>query len=166
MSIKTEEVTKRIFDMALDGLGLYIGKKAVEYARRYTIKTLKEYNDPAVKILVSMLDVVIPKIRELPYLGDWLALYGRDGMGDLLVTVIDKPPVCYATDQNTIHCSNFDTTEVTIKIDGKLKAKDTDYSISGTAESFDINLSTALSSGAHDLVVAGDKKAWSGKIYV
>ena len=163
MSIKTEELTKRILDMAIDGIGLYIGKKAVEYARQYTIKTLKEYNDPALKIGVSMLDLVIPKVKELPYIGDWLALYGRDGMRDLLVTVIDKPPICYATDQNTIHCSNFDTTSVIIKIDGTAR---TDFTVSGTADSFDINLSAALSSGAHDLAVMGNKVAWSGKIYV
>jgi hypothetical protein len=166
MSIKTEELTKRILDMAVDGIGLYIVKKALEYARQYTIKMFKEYNDPAVKIGVSMLDLVIPKIKEIPYVGDWLALYGRDGMRDLLVTVIDKPPVCYATDQNTIHCVNFDTTNVSVKIDGTAKTPDTDYTISGTADSFDINLSTALSRGAHVLVVAGDKIAWSGKIYV
>jgi hypothetical protein len=163
MSIKTEELTKRIFDMAVDGIGLYIGKKAVEYARQYTIRILKEYNDPALKIGASMLDLAIPKIKELPYIGDWLALYGRDGMRDLLVTVIDKPPLCYATDQNTIHCVNFDTTSVSVKIDGTER---TDFSVSGTADSFDINLSTALSSGAHDLVVVGSKIAWSGKIYV
>jgi hypothetical protein len=166
MSIKTEELTKRIFDIAVDGIGLYIGKKAVEYARQYTIKTLKEYNDPALKIGASMLDLVIPKVKELPYIGDWLALYGRDGMRDLLVTVIDKPPICYATDPNTIHCINFDTTSVSIKIDGTAKKVDTDYTISGTADSFDILLKTALSSGAHDLAVMGDKIAWSGKIYV
>jgi len=166
MSIKTEELTKRLMDMAVDGIGLYIGKKAVEYGRQYTIKTLKEYNDPAVKILVSMLDLAIPKIKEMPYLGDWLALYGRDGMRDLLVVVIDKPPICYATDPNTIHCVNFDTTSVSIKIDGTAMTVNTDYTISGTADSFDILLKTALSSGAHDLVIMGDKVAWSGKIYV
>jgi len=166
MSIKTEELTKRLMDMAVDGIGLYIVKKIVDYGRQYTIKTLKEYNDPAIKIGVSMLDLVIPKIRELPYLGDWLALYGRDGMKDLLVVVIDKPPLCYATDANTIHCVNFDTTNVSIKIDGKTKTADTDYTIKGTAEDFDILLTTALSSGAHDLVIMGDKVAWSGKIYV
>jgi hypothetical protein len=166
MSIKTEELTKRIFDMAVDGIGLYIIKKLTDYGRQYTIKAFKEYNDPAVKIGLSMVDLVIPKIKEIPYFGDWLALYGRDGMRDLLVIVIDKPPICYATDQNTIHCVNFDTTNVTIKIDGTDKTPNTDYTISGTADSFDINLSTALSSGAHDLVVAGNKIAWSGKIYV
>ena len=166
MSIKTEELTKRLMDMAVDGIGLYIVKKIVDYGRQYTIKTLKEYNDPAIKIGVSMLDLVIPKIRELPYLGDWLALYGRDGMKDLLVVVIDKPPLCYATDANTIHCVNFDTTNVSIKIDATAKTINTDYTIKGTAEDFDILLTTALSSGAHDLAVMGDKVAWSGKIYV
>jgi hypothetical protein len=153
-------------DLAVDGVGLYISKKIVDYMKQYTVKALKEYNDPAIKIGLSMLDLVVPRIKELPYLGDWLALYGRDGVRDLLVVVIDKPPFCYASDPNTIHCINFDTTDVNIKIDGALKSKDTDYTISGTADSFDILLKTALSTGAHDLVVAGNKTAWSGKIYV
>ena len=165
MAIKTEEITKKLMDMAIDGLGLYIGKKAVEFAKQYTVKMLKEYNDPAIKIGLSMLDLFMPNIKQFPYIGDWLALYGRDGMRDLLVVFIDKPPVCYATDPNTIHCINFDTTAITVKIDGTEKYLNTDYTISGTADSFDILLKTALSSGAHDLVVVGSKVSWSGKIY-
>jgi len=61
---------------------------------------------------------------------------------------------------------NFDTTDVSVFIDGTAKATPGDYTIDGTAESFNISLATPLTSGAHDLVIAGHKTAWSGKIYV
>ena len=35
-----EEIQRRIIDLAVDGIGLYIGKKATEYLRQYTVKYL------------------------------------------------------------------------------------------------------------------------------
>jgi len=166
MAMKPEELTKRLMDLAVDGIGLYIGRKASEYARRYIVKHAKQYSDGAFKVGVSMLDMVFPKIREVPYLGDWLALWGRSGVEDILVAVIDKPAFCYASDANTIICLNLDTTDPVVLIDGVKKTKDTDYSVSGTAEELTIYLKTALSAGAHDLVVAGLRVAFAGKIYV
>ena len=166
MAIKTEELTKRLMDLAIDGIGLYVGKKASEYARQYIVKYVKQYSDGAFKVGVSMLDLVFPKIKEIPYLGDWLALWGRRGVEDVLVAVIDKPAFCYAQDANTIICYNLDTTDPIVIIDGVEKTKDTDYSVSGTAEELTINLKTALSAGAHDLVVAGLRVSFAGKIYV
>ena len=166
MAIRTEELTKRIMDMAVDGIGLYIGKKASDYAKQYIVKYTKQYSDGAFKIGVSMLDLVFPKIKEVPYLGDWLALWGRRGVEDVLVALIDKPAFCYAEDANTIVCLNLDTTDPVIFIDGVEKEKDRDYTVSGTAEELTINLKTALSAGAHDLVVAGLRVSFAGKIYV
>jgi len=166
VAIRAEELTKRLLDMAVDGIGLYISRKASEYARRYIVKHTKQYSDGAFKIGASMLDLLFPKIKEIPYLGDWLALWGRSGVEDILVAVIDKPPFCYAQDANTIICLNLDTTDPIVIIDGVKKTKDTDYSVSGTAEELTINLKTALSAGAHDLVVAGLRVSFSGKIYV
>ena len=164
--MKPEELTKRLMDLAIDGLGLYIGKKASDYVKQYIVKYTKQYSDGAFKVGVSMLDLVFPKIKEMPYIGDWLALWGRRGVEDILVAVIDKPAFCYASDANTIICLNLDTTDPVILIDGVKKTKDTDYSVSGTAEELTISLKSPLSAGAHDLVVAGLRVAFSGKIYV
>ena len=166
MAIKTEELTKRLMDMAVDGIGLYIGKKASDYVKQYIVKYTKQYSDGVFKVGVSMLDLVFPKIKEIPYLGDWLALWGRRGVEDVLVAVIDKPVFCYASDANTIICYNLDTTDPIVIIDGVKMTKDTDYSVSGTAEELTISLKTALSAGAHDLVVAGLRVSFAGKIYV
>jgi hypothetical protein len=166
MAIRTEELTKRIMDMAIDGIGLYIGRKASDYVKPLLVKTTKQFTDGAFKVGVSMLDLVFPRIKEIPYLGDWLALWGRRGVEDVLVALIDKPAFCYAQDANTIICLNLDTTDPVIFIDGKKQTKDTDYTVSGTAEELTINLKTALSAGAHDLVVAGLRVSFSGKIYV
>jgi hypothetical protein len=166
MAIRTEELTRRLMDLAVDGIGLYISKKASDYAKQYLVRTTKQFTDGVFKIGLSMLDLVIPRVKEVPYLGDWLALWGRRGVEDILVAVIDKPAFCYAEDANTITCINLDTTDPVIFIDGAKKAKDTDYTVSGTAEELTINLKTALSAGAHDLVVAGLRVSFAGKIYV
>lgn len=157
------ELQKRLLDLVVDGFGMYAGKKLVEFVKPYTVKTLKQYNDPVIKVAISLADMAFPKLREMPYVGDWLSLWGRDGVRDAAVLLIDKPPLCWADDANTMHCINFDTTTVTVKIDG---ASVTPSSISGTPEDFTISLATALSAGAHDLLVAGNKAAWSGKVYV
>jgi hypothetical protein len=130
------------------------------------VKTTKQFTDGAFKIGVSMVDLVFPRAKEIPYLGDWLTLWGRRGVEDILVAVIDKPAFCYAQDANTIVCLNLDTTDPVIFIDGAKKEKDKDYTVSGTAEELTINLKTALSAGVHDLVVAGLRVSFSGKIYV
>jgi len=166
MAVRTEELTKRVFDIAVDGVGLYISKKASEYVRQHIVKHLKQYSDGVFKVGVSMIDLVFPKVKEIPYLGDWLALWGRRGVEDILVAIIDKPPFCYASDANTIICYNLDTTDPVVIVDGVKKEKDTDYTVSGTAEELTINLKTALTSGAHDLVVAGLRVSFAGKIYV
>jgi hypothetical protein len=164
--VEFEELKKRLIDIAVDGFGLYVSKKLADYARQFIVKYLKQYSDGALKVAVSLADVVIPKLREIPYIGDWLAVWGRRGVEDILVTIIDKPPFCFAQDENTIVCYNLDTTNVTIKIDGALKQKDTDYVLSGTAEELTISLKAPLAKGSHDLVVVGNKVAFHGKVYV
>ena len=166
MAISVEELQKRLMDLAVDGIGLYLGKKATDFVKQYIVRATKQYSDGAFKVGISLVDLIFPRIKDIPYLGDWLALWGRRGVEDILVTVVDKPAFCYAEDENTIICYNLDTTDPHIKIDGELKAKDTDYSVSGTAEELTISLKTALSKGAHDLVVAGLRVSFSGKIYV
>jgi len=160
----SERLKSKVINLAVDGAGLYIGQKLAEYLRPYLVKQVKQYSDAVVKILASMVDLAVPRVSEVPYVGDWLELWGKDGVRDVIRNVVDKPPFCLADDANTIHCYNFDTTSVTVKIDGQTPS--TAPTISGTADDFTINLASALSSGAHDLVVAGDKVAFSGKIYV
>ena len=166
MSAKTEEITKRIMDLVIDGAGLWVGRKVPEFLKPYTKKTLREYNDAVIKIGLSFVDAVLPKIREVPYLRFWLQLWGRDGVSDVLKVVVDKATDCWATDPNTIHCVNFDALPDAVYIDGVKITADRDYTISGAPEEFDILLKTALTSGAHDLVVVGLRKSFSGKIHV
>ncbi|MEM4827785.1 MAG: hypothetical protein QXK07_07100 [Desulfurococcaceae archaeon] len=163
MAVRMEELQKKILDLVVDGAGIYIGDKIVEFAKPYTQKTLKQYNDIVVKLGLSMLDLVFPRIRDIPYLGDWISLWGRTGVRDAVRLFIDKPPVCWALDANTIECVNFDTTSISVKINGQLI---TDFTVEGSADEFKIHLATALSTGAYDLVVVGNTKAFSGKIYV
>jgi hypothetical protein len=166
MAIRPEELQRRIVDMAIDGLGLYLGKKVTEAVKPYIVKHLKQYSDGAFRVGISLIDLVFPRIKEFPYLGDWISLWGRRGIEDILVTVIDKPAFCYASDENTIICYNFDTLDISVKIDGVAKTVNTDYTVSGTAEELTISLVSPLAKGAHDLVVVGNKVAFAGKIYV
>lgn len=162
MAVRMEDITKRLMDLAVDGVGMWGVSKAIEYIKPYTVKMLKQYNDPALKLSLSLVDLVLPQIKQLPYVGDWLGLIGRRGVEDFLYLIVDKKPTCWAEDENTIKCVNFDTTSVSVKID----KVDVTPSISGTAEELTLSLPSPLSAGAHDLVVTGDTKSWSGKIYV
>lgn len=162
MAVRMEELQKKILDLVVDGAGIYIGDKIVEFAKPYTVKTLKQYNDAVVKIGLSMLDMVFQRIRDIPYLGDWLGLWGRTGVNDAIKLFVDKPPVCWALDANTIECINFDTTTISVKINGQA----VQFTVEGSADYFKIHLATPLASGAYDLVVVGNTKAFSGKIYV
>ncbi len=166
MAMAREELQKRLMDLVVDGFGIYAGKKVAELVKPYTVKYFKEYSDAANKVLISLVDLVLPQIKAMPYVGDWLSLWGRDGVRDVLAVLVDKPAVCYATDANTIVCKNFDTTNVIVKIDGAAKTVNTDYTLSGNPDEFTISLASALSPGAHDLLVAGNRKSFSGKIYV
>lgn len=162
MAFRMEELQRKILDLVVDGAGIYIGDKIVEFAKPYTIKTLKQYNDAVVKIGLSMLDLVFPKFHDIPYLGDWLGLWGRTGVNDAIKLFIDKPATCWALDANTIECINFDTTTVSVKINGQSVSS----TVEGSADYFKIHLETPLSAGAYDLLVAGNVKAFAGKIYV
>ncbi|MEM4004640.1 MAG: hypothetical protein QXM43_03270 [Desulfurococcaceae archaeon] len=162
MAVRMEELQKKIMDMAIDGAGLYLGDKIVEFIKPYTVKTLKQYTEPMIKIGISLLDLVFPQIKETPYLGDWLGLWGRSGVKDAVKLFVDKPAMCWAVDANTIECINFDTTAVTVKINGQA----VQFTIEGSADYFKIHLATALAGGSYDLLVTGNTKAFSGKIYV
>lgn len=162
MLFRIEDLQKKLMELAIDGTGLYVSKKITEFIKPYTVKTLKQYNDPAVKIGISLIDLVFPKISEIPYVGDWISLWGKQGIKELEELLIDKPPVCWAEDENTIKCLNLDTTSVSVKVDGS----EVQFTTSGTADNLTISLSAPLGAGEHDLVVTGETKAFYGKIYV
>lgn len=157
------DIRKRLLDEILDGAGLYISKKLGELANENLAQYTAEYSAPITKIGLSLLDLILPQVREFPYIGDWLKLIGSDGVRDLLVLLVDKAPLCYAKEESIIRCLNLDTTKVTVKVDGE---SITGFSIVGSADDFEIHLEKPLSGGVHDLVVTGDKKAFSGKIRV
>ncbi|MEM4976077.1 MAG: hypothetical protein QXT64_01990 [Desulfurococcaceae archaeon] len=162
MAVRMEELQKKILDLVVDGAGIYIGDKIVEFTKPYVVKTLKQYTEPVVKIGLSMLDLVFPQLKETPYIGDWLGLWGRTGVRDAVRLFIDKPATCWAVDANTIECINFDTTAISVKINGQA----VQFTVEGSADYFKIHLTTPLSAGAYDLIVVGNAKAFAGKIYV
>jgi len=163
-------IQKRLFDEIVDGLGLYGMEKGVDYLRKalYTSieRNLKQYSKGAIMVGISLVDLAFPQVKRIPYVGDWLDIVGRVGVKEIVRQAVDKPPYCVATDANTIHCYNFESTSVSVAIDGKELTSGTDFTVSGTAEDMTINLTNALSSGEHDLRVADTKKSWYGKIKV
>jgi len=164
--VEIGEIQKRLIDEIVDGAGIYGIEKAIEFLKDasygYTVKNLKQYTDGAIKLSLSLVDLLFPKIKELPYVGDWLQLIGRVGIRDVAKAVIDRPPFCYASDSNTIMCYNFDTTKVSLKIDGA----SVEPSVSGTPEELTLSLPSPMGAGKHDVLVAGDKVAWHGKVVV
>ncbi len=166
MSVALSELQKRLVDLGIDGVGIYAINKGIDYLKeatyKYSVVNLKQYTDPALKIAISLVDLFVPQVKTLPYIGDWLGLIGRVGISDLMKVFIDKAPFCYASDANTIVCYNFDVTNVSLKIDGATVT----YTASGTPEELTLSLTTPLSAGKHDVLVSGNKVAWSGKVVV
>ncbi|MEM4847173.1 MAG: hypothetical protein QW794_05390 [Thermosphaera sp.] len=162
MAVRMEELQKKLIDMLVDGAGLYLGDKIVEFIKPYTVKTLKQYNDAVVKIGLSLLDLVFPQVKEIQYIGNWIGLWGRAGVRDAARLFIDKPAVCWAEDENTITCVNFDTTDVQVKVNGEAVR----FRVDGTKDEFKIHLEVPLAKGSYDLVVVGRTKAFANKIYV
>lgn len=160
------EIQRRVLDLLVDGIGLYAGEKLTSFAKEALYGTLevhlKQYTKGTLKIGLSMLDLLLPQLKTIPYVGDWLHLWGKDGVKDIATQVIDKPAYCVATDVNTIRCYNFDTTNVVVKIDGASVT----ISVSGTAEDMTISLAAPMAAGKHDVLVAGNKVAWYGKVVV
>jgi len=170
MRFNVSDLQKKLMELGIDGIGLYLIDKGVDWLRMagysFIEKNLKQYSRGAILTLLGLADAFIPDIKRLPYIGDWLGLAGKYGVMELIKQAVDKPPYCIADDANTIHCYNFNSTNVKVAIDGNELTSGTDYTVSGTAEDFAINLSTALSSGEHEIRVADEKKAFWGKIKV
>ena len=170
MRPELRDIQRRVIDLLVDGGAMYVGDKVADWIRMqfYTSieKNLKQYSKGAIKAGISLIDLVFPRIRETPYIGDALGLIGRDGMKEVIMGFVDKPPYCVADDANTIHCYNFYSTNVKVAIDGSELTLNTDFTVSGTAEDFTISLATALASGEHEVRVADEKKAWYGKVKV
>lgn len=171
MSFDMERIRARLLDELVDGIGLYLGDKAQEYVRRYFYdmieKNLKQYSKGAILVGMSLLDQIFPQVSEIKYIGDWLGLWGRLGVKDIISQVVDKPPYCLAEDSNTIHCFNFaDLSTLDVAIDGTKLTANTDYTVSGTESDFTISLANALASGEHDIRVADSRVAFYGKIKV
>jgi len=169
LKVNLEQIQGKLLDELADGIGLYAGDWVTNMIRdfgySYIDRNLGAYSEGTVKILLSLIDTIIPDINRIPYIGDWLGLWGRDGVRDVLKVVIDKPSYCKTSDENTIECVNFDELPTHIFIDGTELASNA-YTVSGTAESFKISLANPLSSGKHTLLVTGKEKAFAGWIKV
>lgn len=167
MALKFEDIQKRLLDLVVDGAGIYAGEKATsmitEALYGTIVKNAKQFSKPTIKIAISMLDLFLPQIKTLPYVGDWINLWGKDGLREVITHLVDKPPFCYAEDANTIRCFNFDTTSVAVKIDG---ATVTPSKVEGTADEFAIHIAQAMSTGKHDVLIAGNRVSWYGKVVV
>jgi len=165
-----KELQTKLLDELVDGVGLYAGDKLADIIRdfgySFVDKNLGIWSKGALKVGISLIDTILPTIKGIPYVGDWLGLWGRDGVRDIATAFIDKPAYCRANDANTIECFNFDELATAVYIDGNTLTKDTDYTLSGTADDFTISLKTPLTTGKHDLVVVGKKKAFSGWVKV
>ena len=130
------------------------------------VKPLKQFADPVLKAGIGIVLPLIPQIRDSMYAQRYAELSFMAGIKDVIHTFVDKPALVVAEDASTLHGYNFnDTTKLVIFIDGTQVASNA-YTISGSASDFTVKLSTALSSGEHDIMVADNKVAFYGKVRV
>ena len=165
---RLEDIQKRLLDMGIDGTGMYIfdrGARVVPVKVYQIRKALKGYDKGVLKVGISLVDYIMPKLRETPYIGDWLGLVGRDGVKDILRTALEKPAVVIADDANTLHAYNFNSTTIKLFIDGQ-EIADTDYTVQGDPNDFTISLKNPLSGGEHTVIVTDGTKAFEGKVKV
>lgn len=161
------QLREKLITGGLGGVKLYLSKKLGEVSTRFTKRTLKQYNDPVIKIATGVAVDFIPMVRESAYLADLGDLIFSDGVRDAITVFVDKPRDCWAEDNTTIHCINFTQLPAAaqVYVDGTAASGAT---ISGSAADFTVKLATALSAGEHDLVIleGNNRGAFSGKIYV
>ena len=163
-----EDLAGRIQKRLVSGLIFYGASKIVDTAEKYTAKYFKEHTKGVVGIGLGLaLESFAPEsIRYEEVFDPFVDAMADYGVMKELRVLIDKEPVCWAQDANTIICKNFqDLANAIVYIDGVQKTKGTDYNVTGTDT---ISLATALTSGEHDLVVVdGTKtKSFAGKIRV
>ena len=130
------------------------------------VKPLKQYTDPVLKAGIGIALPLIPQIRDSMYAQEYADLSFMAGVKDVIHVFVDKPALVVAEDASTLHGYNFnDTTKLVIYIDGTQVASNA-YTVSGSASDFTVKLTTALSSGEHEVVVADNKVAFYGKVRV
>jgi len=163
------DLGNRIIERVRSGVVFILGSKSVDYVtRRFGRKYLGIHSELAIGGGVSVFsDVITNAVPESlqPVIKDIADAGGDYGIYVEYQHLVDKKPVCWAKDSNTLKCKNLDTTNIAVKIDGSPVTLPAG-AVSGTAEDMEISLPSPLSSGEHDLVVVGDKKAFSGKIWV
>lgn len=165
IELQTKELQNKLYGTLVNGAGFYAVNYIAKYLGLYTAKQLKQFNMPVIKIGLSVIADFLPIQTDMRYVKGWLDILGYDGVKDAVALFVEKTPVCYANSSTEIDCKNLDTVNVIVKIDG-IDVASTDMTISGSAEDFTITLKNAMSTGNHDLMVAGAKKAFSGKIHV
>jgi len=150
------------------GILFYAGARLTrEISNRWAKKYLKEHSDAIVGIGSAVaLEALGEKAGKMrTYLEDIVDAMSDYGIYKEALILAEKVPECWAQDANTIVCKNFDDlANAEVFIDGVKKTSSQDYNVSGDQ----IQLTTALGKGEHDLVVVDGtgKKSFSGKIYV
>ena len=170
-----EKLKEKVKGMLIGGIELWIAQDIIPrflkpMTYKFIDKNLKQYTPAGEKVAPALLlQMVIPEKYEESVVSDLVDIYGLVGIRELMHRLVDKEPVCIATDENTIECYNFDdftTANPEVYIDGEKKTKGTDY----TLEASKISLASPLSGGEHDLAVvqvSGEEvKVYKGKIYV
>jgi len=161
------DIGARIVERVRSGIVFILGYKTVdEVSRRFGRKYVGEHSELLIGGGVSVFgDVIAGMLPESvrPVISDIVDSAGDYGLYKEFQHLVDKIPVCWASDPNTLVCKNLDSTTVSVKVDG---TPVTVSSTSGTAEDLTIYLATALSAGEHELIVVASKKAFYGKIVV
>jgi len=158
-----------LVDKAIDGILLYGADKLAGFINLQlygtTVKSLKQYSDAVMKLALGLAIDMIPQLQISGYVTRFGDIAFKKGVADVITQFVDKPAYVFAEEANKLHVYNLDTTSVEVFIDGSKLASNA-YTVSGTAEDMTITLTTALSSGEHDVMVVGLKKVAVGKVKV
>jgi len=159
-------VTKDILPSLIDAVVLVLLDQVHGYLNgmdmyyKNVTARLKEYEEPVFYIVLGFVGIELGKKQK--YL-EYLDIAFTIGIVKL-VNVFLKTPFAIATDASTIEVKNLDASKpVSLYIDGSSVNINVTTDSSGNAT---IKLSTAMSSGKHNILVHTGFKAWFGTVVV
>ncbi len=168
VDIKADHLRPWLGNLLGYSIGKWVGREyQIRYGRR--IAGAGEFGGLALTVVGGALQMV----RDYEYEEDVRRVAGGfalTGLDDLFKVRLYGEPIAWFTDQNTLVVKNLgafnsDRTKWSVLVDGN---EVTVSSVEGDTGKATINLSTTVSKGKHDVVVAleGARKAFSGKLFV
>lgn len=173
VGLDMESIKNRV----MSGVLFYIGARGHRFiVEKFARKQLKKYGDlvgPGLALGIEMVGVKEMFGGMEEYADHLIDAISDFGIYKTVEVMVEKKPVCFFSDANTIVVynlgqTNIDVASLTVKIDGTTVAATDISNVSGTSDELTISLANPVASGKHELVIVGDgtKACYNPEAYV